>query len=85
MNNQGQYRVLLYLANKQPVGSARITGEFKLSVQKNNYAMFYDETKQLWSILFDTEDLIVAFTTQVDFNFRKFKYRIQIIIVFYFV
>ena len=47
------------------MAAARISVEFRVSVQKNNYASFYDDQKQLWSILFDSEDLVASFATQV--------------------
>ncbi len=43
----------------------KLTPDFKIALQKNNYASFYDESRQLWSIMFDTDELVVAFATQV--------------------
>jgi hypothetical protein len=43
----------------------KLTADFKIALQKNNYASFYDESRQLWSIMFDTDELVVAFATQV--------------------
>lgn len=39
--------------------------EFKIALQKNNYSSFYDEHRQLWSVLFDTEELVAAFATHI--------------------
>ena len=64
-NAQTQYRILMYVTRAQPVASVRLAAEFKLAVQKNNYASFYDDARQLWSILFDTEDVIASFATQI--------------------
>ena len=55
----------MYVTKSQPIANIRLTGDFKLSVQKNNYASFYDESKQLWSVLFDNEDLVISFATQI--------------------
>ena len=73
IQNQNQYRILLYVTKTQPVATIKIGHDFKLAIQKNNYASFYDENKQLWSVLFDSEDLVITFATQVNIFIFKFK------------
>ena len=34
-------------------------------MQKNNYSSFYDEDRQLWSVLFETEDLLADFAKNI--------------------
>lgn len=64
-NGQVLNRLLLYTTTKQTAAAVRLTVEFKISVQKSNYVSFYDEQKQLWSIMFDNEDAVVNFASQV--------------------
>lgn len=64
-NTQAAYRILLYVTKTQPVATIRIAHDFKISLQKNNYVSFYDDSRQVWSILFDTEDLVSNFAKQV--------------------
>lgn len=66
MSNQNTYKLVLYVIKTQPMAMIKITAEFKIALQKNNYASFYDESRQLWSIMFDTDELVVAFATQVN-------------------
>ncbi len=65
LNNQGQYRLILYASRTQPLASLKVNSEFKASLQKNNYVSFYDESKRLWSVLFENEELVITFNTQV--------------------
>lgn len=71
-NGISTYKLILYTTTKQTVGSVRLAVEFRVSVQKNNYVSFYDEQKQLWSILFDSEELVASFATQVNYGFLFF-------------
>ncbi|CAF0730070.1 unnamed protein product [Brachionus calyciflorus] len=65
LSSQALYRILLYVTKTQPVATIRISQDFKISLQKNNYVTFYDEARQVWSILFDSEELVSNFATQV--------------------
>lgn len=65
VNNQTQYRLLLYVNKNQPLATIRVTLEFKLSVQKNKYVSFYDEARVLWSVLFDSEQHVAQLATQI--------------------
>lgn len=65
LSSQNTYKLVLYVVKTQPTALIKLTSEFKIALQKNNYASFYDDTRQLWSILFENEDSIVSFATQV--------------------
>ena len=60
-----QYKLLLYRTNKQPVTDVNISAHFKLTVQPSNYANFYDDKQQNWSITFDTEEALIQFAKHV--------------------
>ena len=68
---QSTYRLIMYVSKASPpVLSMRLLAEhFKLNVQANNYASFYDEQSQLWSILFPSspgeEEAAARFATTV--------------------
>lgn len=68
ISSQNTYKIVLYVVKTQPTAIIRISPEFRIALQKNNYSSFYDESRQLWSILFDTEETIVEFATQVTFK-----------------
>ncbi|XP_006182649.1 FK506-binding protein 15 isoform X1 [Camelus ferus] len=60
-----EYRILLYISQQQPVTVARIHLNFELMVRPNNYSTFYDDQKQNWSIMFESEKAAVEFNKQV--------------------
>ncbi|XP_024618051.1 FK506-binding protein 15 isoform X1 [Neophocaena asiaeorientalis asiaeorientalis] len=60
-----EYRILLYISQQQPVTVARIHLNFELMVQPNNYSTFYDDHRQNWSIMFESEKAAVEFNKQV--------------------
>nr|XP_021504497.1 FK506-binding protein 15 [Meriones unguiculatus] len=60
-----EYRILLYLSQQQPVTVATIHLNFELMVRPNNYSTFYDDQRQNWSIMFESEKAAVAFNKQV--------------------
>ncbi|KAM8803338.1 FK506-binding protein 15 [Rhynchonycteris naso] len=60
-----EYRVLLYISQQQPVTVARIHLNFELTVRPNNYITFYDDQRQNWSIMFESEKAAVEFSKQV--------------------
>nr|XP_006817309.1 PREDICTED: FK506-binding protein 15-like [Saccoglossus kowalevskii] len=60
-----EYQILLYLSKKQQVSSTRITASFSFVVQANNYGTFYDDTRQNWSIMFESEQNALDFTKQI--------------------
>ncbi|XP_069842296.1 FK506-binding protein 15 isoform X2 [Dendropsophus ebraccatus] len=58
-------RILLYISQQQPVTTVRIHPGFVLTVQPNNYAAFYDDQRQSWSVMFESETAAVEFSKQV--------------------
>ncbi|XP_063116590.1 FK506-binding protein 15 isoform X2 [Cavia porcellus] len=60
-----EYRILLYISQQQPVTVARIHLNFELTVQPNNYSTFYDDQRQNWSIMFESEKAAAEFNKQV--------------------
>ncbi|XP_051018783.1 FK506-binding protein 15 [Acomys russatus] len=60
-----EYRILLYISQQQPVTVATIHLSFELMVRPNNYSTFYDDQRQNWSIMFESEKAAVAFSKQV--------------------
>ncbi|XP_036288829.1 FK506-binding protein 15 isoform X5 [Pipistrellus kuhlii] len=59
------YRILLYISQQQPVTVAKIHLSFELMVRPNNYSTFYDDQRQNWSIMFESEKAAVEFNKQV--------------------
>ncbi|XP_021270070.1 FK506-binding protein 15 isoform X2 [Numida meleagris] len=60
-----EYRILLYISQQQQITTARIHPGFVLTVQSNNYSTFYDDQRQNWSIMFESEKAAVDFSKQV--------------------
>ncbi|XP_068104091.1 FK506-binding protein 15 [Hyperolius riggenbachi] len=60
-----EYRILLYISQQQPVTTAKIHPGFLFTVQLNNYAAFYDDQRQSWSVMFESEASAVDFSKQV--------------------
>ncbi|KAM8934350.1 LOW QUALITY PROTEIN: FK506-binding protein 15 [Pelodytes ibericus] len=60
-----EYRILLYVSQQQPVTTARIHPAFAFTIQLNNYAAFYDDQRQSWSLMFESEMQAVDFSKQV--------------------
>ncbi|XP_054979552.1 FK506-binding protein 15 isoform X2 [Sorex araneus] len=60
-----EYKILLYISQQQPVTVARIHLNFDLLVRPNNYSTFYDDQRQNWSIMFESEKDAVEFNKQV--------------------
>ncbi|WAR31318.1 FKB15-like protein [Mya arenaria] len=59
------YSILMYVTQQQKVTSAKITATFSYTTQENNYANFYDDARQSWSILFDNEKNATDFAKHV--------------------
>ncbi|KAJ9590385.1 hypothetical protein L9F63_016576 [Diploptera punctata] len=59
------YQLLLYKGKQQHVTSCRITAQFQFVVQPNNYATFYDDQTQNWSIMFETSADAIDFAREV--------------------
>ncbi|XP_065504787.1 FK506-binding protein 15 isoform X2 [Caloenas nicobarica] len=60
-----EYRILLYISQQQQIATARIHPGFVLTVQPNNYSTFYDDQRQNWSIMFESEKAAMDFSRQV--------------------
>eukprot|EP00079_Xenopus_tropicalis_P031921 XP_017945692.1 PREDICTED: FK506-binding protein 15 isoform X3 [Xenopus tropicalis] len=60
-----EYRILLYVSQQQPVTAAKIHPGFVFTVQPNHYAAFYDDQRQSWSVMFESEAAAVDFSKQV--------------------
>ncbi|KAM6316262.1 FK506-binding protein 15 isoform 2-T2 [Podargus strigoides] len=60
-----EYRILLYISQQQQIATARIHAGFILTVQPNNYSTFYDDQRQNWSIMFESEKASMDFSKQV--------------------
>ncbi|KFV57850.1 FK506-binding protein 15, partial [Gavia stellata] len=60
-----EYRILLYISQQQQITTARIHPGFILTVQPNNYSTFYDDQRQNWSIMFESEKAAMDFSKQV--------------------
>uniref|UniRef100_A0A670ZP03 peptidylprolyl isomerase n=1 Tax=Pseudonaja textilis TaxID=8673 RepID=A0A670ZP03_PSETE len=57
-----EYRILLYINQQQQITSARIHPGF---IQPNNYGTFYDDQRQNWSLMFESEKAAVEFSKQL--------------------
>ncbi|KAM9256890.1 FK506-binding protein 15 isoform 2-T4 [Cariama cristata] len=60
-----EYRILLYISQQHQIATARIHPGFILTVQPNNYSTFYDDQRQNWSIMFESEKAAMDFSKQV--------------------
>ncbi|XP_015278615.1 PREDICTED: FK506-binding protein 15 [Gekko japonicus] len=60
-----EYKILLYINQQQQVTAARIHSGFVLTVQPNNYSTFYDDQRQNWSIMFESEKAAMDFSKQL--------------------
>ncbi|XP_068729870.1 FK506-binding protein 15-like [Montipora capricornis] len=49
------YRILIYASKQQQVTTGKINGNFSFTVQGSNYASFYDDQRQTWSLCFDSD------------------------------
>ncbi|XP_052092895.1 FK506-binding protein 15-like isoform X4 [Mytilus californianus] len=59
------YRILLYVSKQQQVTNAKITTAFIFTVQSNNYAIIYDDSRLTWSLNFDSEQNVQLFAKNV--------------------
>lgn len=59
------YQLLLYKGKQQHVTSARISPSFQFVVQANNYATFYDDQMQNWSVMFESSGDAIEFMKEV--------------------
>lgn len=60
-----EYKLLLYLSQQKPVTAARIYTGFSFTVQLNSYCTFYDDQRQNWSLMFESEKSTSDFCKEV--------------------
>ncbi|XP_032371886.1 FK506-binding protein 15 isoform X2 [Etheostoma spectabile] len=60
-----EYKLLLYLSQQKQVTAAKIHVGFVFTVQPNNYCTFYDEQRQNWSLMFESEKAASDFCKEV--------------------
>ncbi|XP_051964654.1 FK506-binding protein 15-like isoform X2 [Xyrauchen texanus] len=59
------YKILLYVSQQKPVTAARIHTDFILTVQPSTYCTFYDDQRQNWSLMFESEKAATDFCKEV--------------------
>ncbi|XP_069039372.1 FK506-binding protein 15 isoform X2 [Lepisosteus oculatus] len=60
-----EYKILLYASQQKQVTSARIHPGFTLTVHPGNYGSFYDDQRQNWSVMFESEKAAMDFCKEV--------------------
>ncbi|XP_067417647.1 FK506-binding protein 15 isoform X2 [Emydura macquarii macquarii] len=60
-----EYKILLYINQQQQITVARIHPGFVFTVQPNNYSTFYDDQRQNWSLMFESEKAAMDFSKQL--------------------
>ncbi|XP_069022255.1 FK506-binding protein 15 isoform X2 [Embiotoca jacksoni] len=60
-----EYKLLLYLSQQKQVTAAKIHVGFIFTVQPNNYCTFYDDQRQNWSLMFESEKTALDFCKEV--------------------
>uniref|UniRef100_A0A673IC70 peptidylprolyl isomerase n=1 Tax=Sinocyclocheilus rhinocerous TaxID=307959 RepID=A0A673IC70_9TELE len=60
-----EYKILLYVSQQKQVTAARIHSGFILTVQPSNYCTFYDDQRQNWSLMFESEKAATDFCKEV--------------------
>lgn len=65
-NESKTYQMILYQDKQRPLTSARITSEFMIISQPNNFCTFNDDYSQNWAVLFDTKEVAQKFLAEID-------------------
>ncbi|XP_060893408.1 FK506-binding protein 15 isoform X2 [Labrus mixtus] len=60
-----EYKLLLYLSQQKQVTAAKIHVGFIFTVQPNNYCTFYDDQRQNWSLMFESDKASSDFCKEV--------------------
>uniref|UniRef100_A0A3Q1FCB9 peptidylprolyl isomerase n=1 Tax=Acanthochromis polyacanthus TaxID=80966 RepID=A0A3Q1FCB9_9TELE len=60
-----EYKLLLYLSQQKQVTTAKIHVGFVFTVQPNNYCTFYDDQRQNWSLMFESDKAAVDFCKEI--------------------
>lgn len=64
-NASKAYQLLVYKNKQNHLTAPKITDKFQFTVQEKNFASFYDERGQNWSIMFDSESGAVSFARHI--------------------
>ncbi|XP_014468308.1 PREDICTED: FK506-binding protein 15 [Dinoponera quadriceps] len=59
------YEIILYKSKQEYISVATVKRDFVYTVQANNYASYYDNNKENWSILFENNESYLEFVTEV--------------------
>lgn len=59
------YQIILYKTKQEYVSIATVTRDFLYTVQANNYASYYDNNNENWSILFENNESYQEFATEM--------------------
>ncbi|KAG5326209.1 FKB15 protein, partial [Acromyrmex heyeri] len=59
------YQIILYKTKQEYISVATVTRDFVYTVQTNNYASYYDNNKENWSILFEKYEHYLEFAIEV--------------------
>uniref|UniRef100_UPI0037E76F6C FK506-binding protein 15 isoform X2 n=1 Tax=Semicossyphus pulcher TaxID=241346 RepID=UPI0037E76F6C len=60
-----EYKLLLYMSQQKQVTAAKIHVGFVFTVQPNNYCTFYDDQRQNWSLMFESDKASSDFCKEV--------------------
>ncbi|XP_029915723.1 FK506-binding protein 15 isoform X2 [Myripristis murdjan] len=60
-----EYKLLLYMSQQKQVTTAKIHVGFVFTLQPNNYCTFYDDQRQNWSLMFESEKASTDFCKEV--------------------
>ncbi|KAM0731858.1 FK506-binding protein 15 [Formica fusca] len=59
------YQIILYKTKQEYVSIATVTRDFLYTVQANNYASYYDNNNENWSILFENNESYLEFGIEI--------------------
>ncbi|XP_039308363.1 FK506-binding protein 15 isoform X2 [Solenopsis invicta] len=59
------YQIILYKTKQEYISVATVTHDFAYTIQVNNYASYYDNNKENWSILFENNENYLEFAIEV--------------------
>ncbi|KYQ60611.1 hypothetical protein ALC60_00236 [Trachymyrmex zeteki] len=59
------YQIILYKTKQEYISVTTVTRDFVYTVQTNNYASYYDNNKENWSILFEKHEHYLEFAIEV--------------------
>lgn len=59
------YQIILYKTKQEYISIATVTRDFAYTIQANNYASYYDNNKENWSILFENNESYLEFAIEV--------------------